>query len=291
MTDTAAQQQKIVPIFSGGGTRLSAHIGILQALLELNYRFDSLVGVSGGSIVSSLYSAGMSLEDIKRLALNTDFRQFREFSILRLLFEGGLASGDFFEQWMDEQLQGRTFADIPMRLNILATDLNSGAPVIFNRERCPDLKISKAVRYSMSIPLIFSFKKYQDSPLTDGAILAEDALFDDWNGDGTPGVCFRLKSNQDGRKPNKIHSLVPLKHYVELLIRTFMTAISREYVNAQYWHNTVVINTGEVSAVDFNLTKDAKNQLFEVGYQTAKQYVPLKLHNIYPYRQGSSLQA
>ena len=32
----------IVPIFSGGGTRLSAHIGILKALQDMNISFSTL---------------------------------------------------------------------------------------------------------------------------------------------------------------------------------------------------------------------------------------------------------
>ncbi len=93
--------QQIVPIFSGGGTRLLAHIGILKALQELEVNFNSLVGISGGSIVASLHSYGMSNKALYDLAVNTDFRQFRDFSILRLLRHGGLSSGIKFEQWMD----------------------------------------------------------------------------------------------------------------------------------------------------------------------------------------------
>ncbi len=243
----------------------------------MEYQFPAIVGVSGGSIVSSLYCAGMPLADIKQLALDTDFRQFREFSITRLLFEGGLASGDHFEQWMDRQLDGITFAQLEANLHILATDLHSGKPIIFNRTQSPDMPVSRAIRYSMSIPLIFSFKRFNDCPVTDGAILAEDALFEDWNGDGTPGVCFRLKSDEAPVRGPRRAPLIPLKYYVELLIRTFMNAISREYVNAQYWHNTVVVNTGHVSAVDFNLSPEAKLHLFHTGYQTAKEFVPRKL--------------
>uniref|UniRef100_UPI0040477428 hypothetical protein n=1 Tax=Rheinheimera sp. TaxID=1869214 RepID=UPI0040477428 len=35
---------EIVPIFSGGGTRLSCYIGILQALLDMGFIFRHLVG-------------------------------------------------------------------------------------------------------------------------------------------------------------------------------------------------------------------------------------------------------
>ena len=72
--------KKIVPIFAGGGTRLPAHVGILQAIKEFDIEFDHLVGVSGGSIVSSLYAAGLSVDEIKLIALETNYNQFREFS-------------------------------------------------------------------------------------------------------------------------------------------------------------------------------------------------------------------
>jgi len=45
--------EKIVPILAGGGTRLPAHLGVLQALKKLQIQFDNIVGVSGGSIIAS----------------------------------------------------------------------------------------------------------------------------------------------------------------------------------------------------------------------------------------------
>ena len=266
---------QIVPIFSGGGTRLSAHIGIIKALHDMKIGFDTLVGVSGGSIIASLYAKGYSVEQMRELALVTDFKQFTEFSLVRLLREGGLSSGDVFQNWIDEQLEGAVFADMPLDLNILATDVNGGGPVLFNKHATPDMKVSEAVRYSMSIPLIFSFKPFKEYLLVDGAILSEDALFEDWRGDGTPSVCFRLQSTEQKRKAIK-KNLLQLPQYVGMLIRTFMTAISREYGNAKYWHNTVVVNTGEVSAVDFSLTPEIKNTLFELGYSTTKEFLPKK---------------
>ncbi|WP_421132035.1 patatin-like phospholipase family protein [Alteromonas sp. A079] len=275
MSEQVTKKSRIVPIFSGGGTRLSAHIGILKALQDLNIHFDTLVGVSGGSIIASLYAKGFTVEQMKQLAVDTDFKQFTEFSLWRLLREGGLSSGNVFEAWIDAQLEGATFKDLPMALTILATDVNGGGPVLFGKDNTPDMKVSEAVRYSMSIPLIFSFKPFKEHLLVDGAILSEDALFEDWQKDGTPTVCFRLQSAPQKRAVIK-KSVLLLPQYVSMLIRTFMTAISREYVNAKYWHNTVVVNTGDISAVDFSLSPEVKHQLFELGYHTTKEFLPKK---------------
>jgi len=270
---------EIVPIFSGGGTKLSAHIGILNAIDTLNIKFQHIVGVSGGSIISALYCTGMPLDDIKKLAIETNFRQFRGFSLLTLLLQGGLSNGDAFERWMDEKLGGKSFKDISKDLHILATDVNGGGPIIFNKENSPDLKISKAVRFSMSIPIFFSFKTYKDHILVDGAILSEDALFKDWAGDGTRVICFRLKSDQvTGQKFKK--SWLPLGQYVMMLIRTFMTAMSREYVHDNYWKNTIIINTGALSPVDFNMSIQDKETLYAIGYKTALEFIPKRLGNV-----------
>lgn len=270
---------EIVPIFVGGGTRLPAHIGILRALNELGIGHRHMVGVSGGSIVMSLYAAGWSVADIAQLAWDTDFARFRGFSLLRLLKDGGLSSGDNFEQWMDDLLEGRRFADLQQDLHILATDVQGGGPVIFSRQLTPEVRISEAVRCSMSIPLLFSFKPFRNKLLVDGAILAEDALHKDWAGDGTPVISFRLKS-EHGTRSEPRRYWFPVARYIMLLIRTFMTALSREYVSADFWHSTVVINTGDISPVDFHLSRAQKQQLYQQGYQTAMTVLPLKLRRL-----------
>lgn len=276
----AHSHTEVVPIFSGGGTRLSCYIGILQALQDMGLEFRHLVGVSGGSIVAALYAANWSLTDIKTLALNTDFRQFWSFSFTSLLRSGGLCNGNKLENWLDKQLKGVTFAELPHDLHVLATDINGGGPVVFNRLLTPDLKVSKAVRFSMSIPLFFSFQAFENHIMTDGVILSEDALHHDWSGAGLPLICFRLKSDAEGR-PVRASRYFPLVSYIFMLIRTFMNAVSREYVHAEHWHNTVVVNTGKVSSVDFALTLEQKRDLYDAGYQTAKTIVPLKLSSLF----------
>jgi NTE family protein len=267
--------EKIVPILAGGGTRLPAHLGVLNALNDLQIQFDNIVGVSGGSIIASLFASGLSIEQVKKIALDTNYTQFTGFSLLKLIRNGGLSSGDVFENWVDDHLQGKTFSQMKLQLHVVATDVKSGKPVIFNTENTPDMKVSKAVRFSMSIPLVFSFKPFGKHLMVDGSILSEDALHRNWANDNTPVMCFRLRSEYeyDELKTNKYF---PIFNYITLLIRTFMTTISREYINDAFWHNTIVINTGECSGVDFSMTDEQKLQLFDIGYQTAFKIVPIK---------------
>jgi len=267
----------IVPIFAGGGTRLPAHLGVLKALELLDIDFDDLVGVSGGSIIASFYAAGLPLHDIKRIALKTNYNQFREFSLLKLIRHGGLSSGDAFERWVDNHLKGKTFSQLEKNLHIVATDVTNGKPVVFDAELTPNMKVSQAVRYSMSIPLVFSFKPFGKRIMVDGSILSEDALHRDWDHKGTPVLCFRLRGEHEYDQLN-VNGFFPIFNYVTLLIRTFMTTISREYINEHFWHNTIVINIGEYSAVDFKMTKEEKHQLYKIGFQTAMEVIPIKIN-------------
>lgn len=265
----------IVPILAGGGTRLPAHIGVLQALDELNINFTHLVGVSGGSIIASFYAAGLTIKKMKKIALTTNYNQFKGYSIISLIRNGGLSSGDVFEQWVDKHLDGKTFNDLGCNLHIVATDVKTGRPVIFDRKRTPGMKVSLAVRFSMSIPLVFSFKKFGSHLMVDGSILSEDALHRDWAMDGTPVLCFRLRGEHEYDEL-KTDGMFPIINYVTLLIRTFMTTISREYINDAFWHNTIIINAGLSSAVDFGMSEEKKLELFDIGYHTAMEIVPIK---------------
>ncbi|WP_440874973.1 patatin-like phospholipase family protein [Thalassotalea sp. PLHSN55] len=268
--------KKIVPILAGGGTRLPAHIGVLKALNDLSIDYDHIVGVSGGSIIASLYASGLSIEQIKDIAFNTNYNQFREFSLIKLIRNGGLSSGDVFEKWVDKHLQGKTFIEMEKSLHVVATDVKSGKPVIFNKENTPSMKVSKAVRFSMSIPLVFSFKSFGKHLMVDGSILSEDALHRDWGKNGTPVLCFRLRGEHEYDEI-KTDGLFPIFNYVTMLIRTFMTTISREYINEAFWHNTIIINTGDCSAVDFTMDSQQKQTLFEIGYDTAIEIIPIKV--------------
>ncbi len=270
------ERQRIVPILTGGGTRLPAHVGVIQALEDLDLSYKHIVGVSGGSIVAALRARGKSITEIKQMAMEIDFRQFRDFSLYQLLFHGGLSSGDHFEKWMDNQLEGATFADLELDLHVVATDVRSGKPVIFDRQHNADLPVSSAVRFSMGIPLLFSFKEHGKHLLVDGSILAEEALRQRWDSEAFPVICFRLRGNPNGQDRAESRWF-PLPDYLVMLVRAFMTTISREFVNDANWNSTVVIDAGGSSPTDFTADSETKLDLFNRGYHTTKAFLPVKL--------------
>lgn len=273
---SAAMPLAVVPVLAGGGTRLSAHVGALQALQDLQIRYRHIVGVSGGSIVAALSALGKTPAELRKLAREENFSQFTGRSFLRLLREGGLSSGSNFERWIERETDAATFRDVSVNLHIVATDVRSQAPVVFSRDTTPDLKVARAVRYSMGIPLMFTFKTYEGKLLVDGSILAEDALRWDWAKDGTPAIFIRMRANPPANSPLE-PQIFPLPGYLRMLMRTFMTSISREYVRDAYWAKTLIVDTGEITPLEFNLSQSQKDFLYQAGYEQALTYLPIKL--------------
>lgn len=268
--------QRIVPVLAGGGTRLPAHVGVLTALSDMGTCYDHIVGVSGGSVVAALAASGKSLEEMKALFRTVNFAQFRGYSLFHLLWHGGLSTGKRFEQWMEKELDGVCFRDLEKNLHVVATDVRSGRPVVFSRENSPDLPVARAVLYSISIPLLFPFHHHGDHVLVDGSILAEDSLFQDWAGDLTPVVCFRLRDKRLAAA-HPARKILPVADYMFMLVRTFMSTISREYLSEALWLHTVLIETEGMSPLEFNMTQEQKHALFDLGYVTTREFLPSKL--------------
>jgi NTE family protein len=139
--------KKAALVLSGGGALGAAHIGVLKVLEERGYTFDYLAAVSAGSIIAALAACGKSSGEIKQIldqvsffSLAFDFRK-AQFALLR---------GDKVKSLVDSALGEITFADVPVRLLIGATDFSTGERVALSSGRIAD-----AVRASISVPVVF----------------------------------------------------------------------------------------------------------------------------------------
>jgi NTE family protein len=63
-------------VFSGGGAKGLAHIGVLKALEENNIPIDYIVGTSMGGVVGGMYAAGYTPGQIEQIALSTNFQDW-----------------------------------------------------------------------------------------------------------------------------------------------------------------------------------------------------------------------
>ena len=193
----SATSPKVALVLSGGGARGLAHIAVLEAVEKFGIPIDMVLGTSMGALVGSLYSAGYSPGDIRKLVETTDLISlFTESPVdtprtvskafvpskNNVLFLGfnkagiGIAPGLIGDQRVLELLTD-TFSRIPDDISFdeleipfrcIGTDAVSGERIVYG-----DGSMIKAVRSSISIPIIFT-----PYPQGDGSYAIDGGLVD-----------------------------------------------------------------------------------------------------------------
>lgn len=147
----------------GGAARGFAHIGVIQVLEEAGIKVDLVAGTSAGSLVAALYASGRSGAELARLALAMD-----ESAITDWAFPGrGLIRGEALAKYVREQTGGRLIEQLPLSLGIVATDLDNGAAVLFQRG-----DVGVAVRASSAVPAVFQPVKIGTREYVDGGLVS-----------------------------------------------------------------------------------------------------------------------
>lgn len=147
----------------GGAARGFAHIGVIQVLEEAGIRPDLVVGTSAGSLVAALYASGQTGAQLTALAQTLD-----EGGISDWVFPTrGLLRGEALARYVREQTGGKTIEQMPMPLGIVATDLDSGAAILFRRGD-PGI----AVNASSAVPAVFQPVRIGKHEYVDGGLVA-----------------------------------------------------------------------------------------------------------------------
>ena len=147
----------------GGAARGFAHIGVIQVLEEHGIRADLAAGTSAGSLVASLWAAGRSGSELGALALAMDESAITDWS-----FPGrGVIRGEALARCVREQTGGRSIEQLPRPLGIVATDLDTGAAILFQRG-----DTGTAVRASSAVPAVFQPVRIGAREYVDGGLVS-----------------------------------------------------------------------------------------------------------------------
>jgi NTE family protein len=147
----------------GGAARGFAHIGVIQVLEEAGIRPDLVVGTSAGSLVAALYASGKSGAEMATLALAMDESAITDWS-----FPGrGLIRGEALARYVREHTGGRSIERMRLPLGIVATDLDNGAAILFQRG-----DTGAAVRASSAVPAVFQPVRIGEREFVDGGLVS-----------------------------------------------------------------------------------------------------------------------
>jgi len=171
----------------GGGARGLAHVGVIR-VLEKNGLFpDVVAGTSMGGLVGGLFAAGVSAKRMTEMiggmdlhgaaggpAGRTLFKRSRnlfEHVMLsdyrnRVFTRMGLEKEDAVQAYIKRYVGNVLIEDLPIKFLCNAVDLVSGREVLFTKGR-----LYRAMRATMSLPIIFEPVRERRRLLVDGGVL------------------------------------------------------------------------------------------------------------------------
>ena len=181
---------------AGGGASGGAHAGVLRALLEEQIPLHAVSGTSSGAVVAGLFAAGLTVEQMLRL-LPTLTRRHIDLDaavlarVLRRQPLEGVIKGDRLQSFLKQHIGPLSMEDVTVPLAITATDLQTGAEVVFASRDCqaplvrsvdaPEglplwttvykAPLSLAIRASLGIPLVFKPVLFEQFILSDGGLV------------------------------------------------------------------------------------------------------------------------
>lgn len=161
---TKAKTRKTIGLALGSGAfRGFAHIGVLKSLIKHNIPIDYLSGASIGAWVAAYYAVFQDVEKLEKdLTANPveTLPMFVDFSLT-----GGLIGGYKINGVLEKSLKHHNFSELEIPLKIVATDLVSGQPYIFESG-----DVARAVRASISVPLVFKPLPQKGKLFVDGGL-------------------------------------------------------------------------------------------------------------------------
>ena len=185
---------KVGLVLSGGGAKGLAHIGALKAIDSLGVKIDYVAGTSMGAIVGGLYASGYTGKQIDSIFKSVNFdelindnlprnaKTFYErdnsekyaitlpFNNFKVQIPSAISRGqnvfNLFSKLMLHVSDIEDFEDLPIPFFCIATNIETGEPVILNSGSLP-----QAIAASGALPSVFQPVIINNQILIDGGVV------------------------------------------------------------------------------------------------------------------------
>ncbi|NLK62713.1 MAG: patatin-like phospholipase family protein [Fusobacteria bacterium] len=274
-------EPKIGLVLSGGGAKGFAHIGVIKVLEENNIPVDYIVGTSVGSIVGALYAIGYDYNELKKIAVDTDWDYYlsngydrKKMPIEEKIYEEkfiysfdvensklklpkGILNGQKVEllfndfMWCAHDI--KDFSKFPISFASVATDFETGEVKVFNSGN-----LYETVRASMSIPGVFTPYKIGDRIYVDGMMASNFPV--DVAKDMGADIIIGVNVGGDLKNESEAESIVDILNQSLGYIGKNNTDYQKELVDI-----LIEPDTRHYPNLDFNIADD----IIEKGYEAA----------------------
>ena len=297
-------------VFEAAGVRGIAYCGAIQELesKHMMNNIERVGGTSSGAIVALTVALGYSGKEIENIISKTNFKKFNDGNyffvggINRMKKYFGWYRGKKLEKWLKgiiEQKTGNsdiTFEEFHQKgfidLYIAGTSLNKQKPVIFSYETYPKMKLSDAVRISISIPLYFEAvfidstgqvfyhpkQKQGLDIMLDGGFLENFPihLFDKTKSDSST-IGFRIDpeaqiQNDKGTKTLAEMPVMDINQYFAAFYNIIIESMNRQQLTPVDWKRTISISDGKIAPKLRKLSKEEVILLIENGRRATHEY-------------------
>jgi NTE family protein len=159
------QSMKVGLALGSGAARGLTHIGALKAIEEKGIKISYISGTSMGALIGGAYALGLSVEELEKIALQTDWK------LMAKLFSptfpvSSLMNTSYLTEFLNTLYGNKTFEDLRIPFSAIATDIQTGKMVVLDMG-----DLLTAIRASCSMPLVCSPVGYGKYALVDGGLV------------------------------------------------------------------------------------------------------------------------
>lgn len=252
-----------------GGTRGFAHVGVLETLAGQGVPIDCIAGTSIGSVVGSLWAFGHSGDEIMGMLAETRKHLVRWTVPFR-----SLLSSRGIRAHIERSAAGRTFADSPIPLAVVAADIHDGTRVVLR-----DGDVALAILASSSIPGVFPAVQLDGRHLVDGGVCepVPTATVSELGAQVLVGVTLGARRDVGERKPfGVLGSLLRTNEIMQGLVNDHSTVAAHVVISPE-------LRATSLSLKEFELAGEFR----EAGRKAALAALP-RLRALLPFVGGWS---
>jgi NTE family protein len=298
-------------VFSGGGIKGLAFAGAVKAAEEAGYTdWVSLGGTSAGAIAAMALAVGYDGDGLRQL-FDFDFSKIEDIGgpldlgVVANYFDHGITHGTALTKWIESVIDGapgydghgpQTFGELTRTLKVVGTDLVHSRMVVFpddapnyldehgNPYTVDAFPLATAVRISAGYPGFFPPISLVDAAtqtkgaLVDGGITSSFPVFlFDKPEPQHPTWAFRLFGGKPPEQP-PVHPIRGLLWPIAMVSDVIDTGINAldDFELQTFPDRVIGIPTGSIPTLDFSLTEEEKQFLYQSGYDAAHRLFATK---------------
>jgi NTE family protein len=263
---TTHQRPRVGLALGGGMARGCAHVGVLRELEKHEIPIDLIAGTSVGSLIGGAYAAGLSPDQIERLALTIRWSHLGRVTVSKL----GFNSSERTEDYIRSNFPVTEFDRLRIPFGAVSCDLQTGKMVVFTEGSLP-----LAIRASCALPIFYTPVLVNGRMMVDGGLVGHIPA----SVARTMGADIVIAVDV-----NSQHTPIPQPTHLLTIMSQALAIMGRSSVGYLYQDADLVIRPEITHVRPDDLTKAA--EMIAAGEVAARRVIPRLQQLLAPQKSG-----